>query len=542
MSRAGEPTGPSPGHAGRHPVLGRRTIDTALVLAVDLGSTAVKVGVVSLSGRILWSRSHDLHTHFGPDGAAEQDADQWWALVTSTAREALRSGAFDAADVVAVALAGQYASTVPVDAAGLPVGACLMWLDSRGAAQSRRRAGGPVAGYAPRQLWTWVRRSGGAPSLDGADPLGHRWYLQASKPDLHARARWLLEPVDYLAMRFTGVAAATPVSMVAAWLTDNRRPDTQQYDPVLLRLSGVDVAKLPPLRPSGSVLGPVMPDLADELGLRRETVVVAGMTDVCAMALGSGAVDDFAAHLSVSTTSWLSCHTLHKKTDVINQIAAVPSTVPGRYLLVDNHETSGRCYLWLQGLLGDGGSPIGFAEMDDLAAAASPGSGGVIFTPWLAGERTPVADRNARGGFHNLSLATTRSDLVRAVLEGVAYNDRWMLHHVERFVGRKLDPIRMVGGGAASSLWCRIHADVLNRTIEQVAEPTMAGLRGAAIGAALACGALEHSQVRGLVAVAETFTPDPRTAAAYERAYAEFPGIYRGQKKMFARLNGPGRG
>jgi xylulokinase len=161
----------------------------------------------------------------------------------------------------------------------------------------------------------------------------------------------------------------------------------------------------------------------------------------------------------------------------------------------------------------------------------------VLFTPWLAGERSPVDDRNARGGFHNLSLATERSHLVRAVLEGVAYNSRWLDEAVERFAKRKLDPIRMIGGGAQSDLWCQIHADVMGRTIERVAEPLHANLRGAALLASLALGEIELGELREIVKLDGVFTPDGANRSTYDRLYREFPKLYRSQKSMFARLN-----
>jgi xylulokinase len=173
-----------------------------------------------------------------------------------------------------------------------------------------------------------------------------------------------------------------------------------------------------------------------------------------------------------------------------------------------------------------------------LAATAPAGSGGVLFTPWIAGERSPVDDRRARGGWHNLSVTSTRAELVRAVLEGVAYNSRWLHVAVERFAGRRLDGLRLFGGGAVSDLWCQIHADVMDRTIERVADPVHTNLRGAALLAALALGALRREEVRDLVAVDRVFEPDPRNRAVYDRLYAEFPRLYRAQKRMFARLNG----
>ena len=164
------------------------------------------------------------------------------------------------------------------------------------------------------------------------------------------------------------------------------------------------------------------------------------------------------------------------------------------------------------------------------------GSGDVVFTPWLAGERSPVDDRHARGGFHNLSLHTTRAHLVRAVLEGVAYNSRWLFEAVERFTDRRLDPVRVIGGGAQSSLWCQIHADVLDRTVERVAEPLHANLRGAALFAGVALGEVRRDELRALVPVDARFDPGP-DRRCYERLYAEFPGLYRSQKAMFGRLN-----
>ena len=135
--------------------------------------------------------------------------------------------------VVAVACTGQWASTVPVDAAGEPVGPCLMWLDTRGAERARGAIGGPLLGYSPRALATWVRRTAGIPSLFGGDPVSHMLYLEHDDPRIATAARWYLEPVDYMCMRFTGRTAATVASMSAAWLTDNRRLDRLTYDPML---------------------------------------------------------------------------------------------------------------------------------------------------------------------------------------------------------------------------------------------------------------------------------------------------------------------
>jgi xylulokinase len=544
---AGEPGEPGmPGQPGGSDEAG--TTGEPLVLAVDLGTGGPKIGFVSVTGKVAWHDHVAVRTRWLDGGGAVQDAEEWWTIVTDAVRKVIANGDVPAADVVAVCITGQWASTVPVDAGGVPVGDCIMWQDHRGIRLARQRIGGPVAGYAPGALAAWVRKTAGIPG--GNDPVGHMLNLATNYPDVAAAARWYLEPVDYLAMRFTGVPAATHASMTAAWLTDNRRLDRLAYDDDLVRRAGVDGAKLPPLVPTGSVIGPIRADVAADLGLPAAVQVVAGVPDLHAAAIGSGALGEGEAHMALSTTSWISLPLPRKKTDVVHGMASIPGLpgVGGGYLLANNHDTSGLCLQWLRDNVlaaDDGlfaGAPAGadacdFDDLTALAAGSPPGARRLVFTPWLAGERTPVSDSHLRGGFHNLSLATTRTDLVRAVLEGVAYNNHWLHGYVERFVKRRLDPIRMVGGGACSDLWCQIHADVMDRTIERVADPLNAQLRGAALLAGMALGHVDRRQVRDLVQVAGTFTPDPANRQVYDRLSSELPGLYKAQRKMFRRLN-----
>lgn len=516
----------------------RPDLDGRLALVVDLGTSGAKVGVATLAGHVLWHENHELVSALTDDGGATQDAAQWWALVRASTRRAVASGAFDPARIEAVGITGQWSSTVPVDIAGEPVGRCRLWMDSSAAPHARRHVIDWLVVEHPDAIGTWIERTGGGPSTAGNDPFGHRLGLAADEPAVWARTRWLLEPVDFLAMRFTGVAAASRASMTGSWLTDNRDLTVDAYDPELVAWAGADPARLPPLYPTMSVIGPVQPAVADELGLPRSAVVVTGLPDLHTAAIGSGAIDEHVTHMAISTTSWISCH-VRAKRDPDRNMATVPGVLPGHYLVVNNHETAARCLQWLRDVLAEpGAAPPSYDALVASAATSPPGAGRVIFTPWLVGERSPESDSKARGGFHNVSLTTTRADLVRAVLEGVAYNARWLHDAVEAFAGTRLDPIRVIGGGSVSALWCQIHADVMDRTIEQVAEPLVAGLRGAALAAALAVGALATADVRDLVTVAATFRPDPANRAVYERLYAEFPGLFAGQQAMFGRLNG----
>jgi xylulokinase len=410
----------------------------------------------------------------------------------------------------------------------------MLWSDTRGGRFSAKAMGGAVSvfGYSPANILRWVQLTGGAPSPHGADPLGHELYMRNCQPALYAKADVMLEPLDYVGLRLTGQAVATPASMILSWLTDNRPGAKPAYVPELVRRSGRDPDRLPPLVPTGSVIGDVRADVADELAIPT-VPVLAGVPDLHSSFLGSGAVAQYEAHVTISTSAWIACEVPFKRTDVLHQMASVPGVRPNSYLVANNHETAGVCLQWLRDTMLEGT----YDDVCALAGTAPAGSGGVIFTPWLKGERTPVEDRNLRAAFLNVGIETGRGHLARAVLEGVAFNARWLLDAVEKFIRRPITRLRILGGGAQSDLWCQVHADVLGRRIEKVADPMYASLRGAGLFAAMSLGRISLDDVRGMVPVAATFEPDPVSRAVYDPMYAEFKRLYGALHGSYARLN-----
>jgi xylulokinase len=514
---------------------------TRHVLAIDLGTSALKVALVSTAGEVVASVQETCRVEYLPGGGAEQDPEGWWALITRASSRLMAGGAVPPASVVAVSCTAQWSGTVPADSRGAPLRPAIIWMDSRGAPHARRMTSGParVQGYGAGKLVRWIRTTGGIPAQSGKDPIAHILWLKHAEPQTYRRTHLFLEPKDWLNFRLTGRAAATYDSIALHWLTDNRRLDRIGYDPALLRLAEVERSKLPDLMAATDVLGPLAPGPADALGVPAGIPVVAGTPDIQSAAIGSGATRDYQPHLYVGTSSWLTCHVPFKKTDLLRNMASLPSAIPGRYFVADEQETAGAALTFLRDhmLFADGAPADAYREFDKMAAQAPPGSGGVLFTPWLYGERTPVEDRFVRGGFHNLSLSATRSEVVRAVFEGVALNTRWLLGAVERFSGRRLEPIRFIGGGARSDVWSQIFADVLGRTIEQVADPVNANARGAGMLAAVALGDLTFDQVPDRVRVARAYSPDPATKACYDELFGEFVGFYRRNRKAYARLN-----
>lgn len=533
------------------------TMQDRWILAIDLGNGGPKVAVVGLDGHVHRTAMRPVSVHIGLDGSATQDATEWWTRLLEAAAEVVELAGAGRDALHAVAITGQWASTVPVGPDGEPSGPVLLWADTRARPLVRDVVGGPVnvGGYAPQKVLPFVRTTGGAPSPSGADPTGHSLLLQRSLREVYDRTTALLEPVDYVGLRFTGRVAATPASMTASWLTDNRPGAPLGYVDHLVRRTQRDRDRLPELVPTGSVLGPLLPEVADAIGVVAGVPVVCGIPDVHAAVIGSGAVAPYETHVAISTTSWVSARVPFKRTDVLHSIATIPGLDAHFPIVGNNQETGGAALQWLReqiiaphdGLTG-GGSGIGregmapeslspsFEELLALAATAPVGSEGLLFLPWLNGERSPYEDKDLRGGWLNVSLRTDRAMLVRSVLEGVSYNVRWLFDAYQKFLKQPVPKVRILGGGAQSDLWCQIHADVLGVPVEQVADPRHAQLRGVALWARICLGELALEDVPALVPVAARF--EPSSSAAYADGYAEYRRLAGTLKGMYHRLNG----
>ncbi len=519
------------------------------ILAIDLGTSGPKVAVTTLRGRVLGCETHPTALHLSPGGGAEQDPSDWWAAICAATAKLHARGLAPPEAIEAVVVTSQWAGTVALGADHKPLRRAIIWMDSRGAKYVRALAGGwlNIDGYAPTKLARWLYRTGGAPSLVGKEPLSHILWLRHEEPETYAKVATFLEPKDYLNLKLCGEIAASFDSIALHWVTDNRDIDRVDYSDDLLALATLSRDRLPPLRRATDVLGTLCPEAASALGLGTDVKVVTGTPDVHSASVGSGAVRDFEAHLYVGTSSWLTCHVPFKKTDLRNNMASLPAALPGRYLLANEQETAGKCLEWLRDsvFFRDDALAAGNAHQDPmagfnaLAADAPAGSNGVIFTPWLYGERCPRADHTLRAGFSNLSLATDRAHLVRAVFEGVAYNSRWLLGAVEKFCGRRLDSLRVIGGGARSALWCQIFADVFDRAVEQVADPVACNARGAALVAALGLGHVTVDDIPDLVSVAARYTPSAANRDVYDAGFATFLSIYRANRGLYARLARP---
>ncbi len=522
-----------------------------VLLTIDLGTSGPKVCLFDCELRLLGSAFREVPLIFTGTDGVEQDPSGWIAAIESCVDElrAKEEGAFRR--IFGLNVTSQWSGTVALKENGEVIGNAISWMDSRGAPYARKLTEGfpRVDGYGLFQALNWIRITGGAPTRSGHDSISHILYLMHEKPDVYRDAAVFLEPKDFLNFHLTGIRAASYESITVHWVTDNRDIHRIRYSESLLQRCGVDRAKLPDLVPSNSVLGQVRSEVAVRFGIGEDCAVVSGMPDLHSAAIGSGGVLDFVPHICIGTAAWIISHVPFKKTDLFHNIASIPSAIPGRYLMVNEQQTAGASLQFLKNRIlfpPEGVSTMPapgdvYSRMDSLAARVPPGCEGLLFFPWLNGERSPVDLPYLRGGFVNLSLRHEQKHLIRAVMEGVALNLRWLLEHTENFCGRRFDSLRFIGGGARSRVWGGILADVLNRRIEQMEDPLSANSRGAAALAAVALGRMRLEEIPDKIRVQRVVEPDPVRRELHDRQYDAFARYFRQNRSWFQRLQ-PGSG
>jgi xylulokinase len=491
-------------------------------LGHDLGTGGDKAVLVDGDGRVVAEAFHPYGLDHPRPGWAEQDPAHYWEAVCATTRTVLADAGCDPADVAGVGYAGQMLTMVPLDAGGVPTRRAISWLDARAtdeAARITRRLGGARV----------VKMAVGA--VPSAKDVVAKWmWIRRHEPAVWARTAALTDATGYLVARSTGVVCADHTAGGGTGMINRTR---RTWSKALLSVSGMasprSQAKLPTLRGCAEVVGGLTDQAAFDLGLVPGTPVVAGVGDVPAAQVGSGAVLPGAAHVCLGTSAWL-CVTTTSVNDIAgNGVYSLPAADLSTFATVGEMETAGECLDWLAALLdpdhttgGDGDHGDGVGALVAVAGDAPAGCDGLTFAPWLYGERAPVNDTTLRGALLGMSLDHTRAHVARAVLEGVAHNLRWLL---EVMAASHMAPtrLRVIGGGVRSDLWMQIIADVTGLAVDTVDHPQYAGARGAALLAAVGTGALRSvAAVADLTAVAGTFHPNTSVAAAHDRGHAAF--------------------
>jgi xylulokinase len=351
--------------------------------------------------------------------------------------------------------------------------------------------------------------------------------------------------MDFLTARLTGTITATQKTMAPFVLVNNRRWGERRYSRTLLKMAGLDAEKFPDLLENDGMAGTLLPDAAAELGLAPGIPVICGVSDSNASVVGSGAAADFDSIIYIGTSLYMTCHVPFLKTDLIHMLTAIPSPFPDTWMVFGEQGAGGKCVEFFlndmvyarDGFQTGDLPPDAYLRFNESAAAAPPGSGGVLFLPWMNGSVVPCEDPHARGGFINISFRTRRSHLARAVMEGIAFNNRWTMGAFQKFIGRPVGWFRFSGGGALSDLWAQIHADVLGVPIHQVEDPAHATVRGAGLLAFAALKMLSRQDISKQIRVRRVFEPDTAHRKIYDRNYQAFRAAFVRNRKIFKALN-----
>lgn len=498
--------------------------DAPLVLAIDLGTSGIRAALVDPQGRAHGAATRPLATLRGPDGAAEQDPEAIWSALDACVRAACaQAPAGAAARVVAVACDSQYSSLVPVDGRGRPVGPLVLYLDQRGAAASRA-----LVRRRP-ELWKlWLERHGMG-STGGADSLAHLLWFRSERPAIHARAHAYVEPMDYLTARLTGRVTANVCTVFPLLLTDNRRGGAGGWCEELIEAAGVEREKLPELIPPDAMAGALLPEHAAAWGLPARVPVASAINDTHALCFGTVSEGGERLGVSIGTTLVPTTGVERMRSDLRRFLLTQPAPLPDRHVLMAEGGLAGKALEFVLERIVYGADALGdqrpddpYGRLDAALAASSPGAGGVLFLPWLTGSWAPAPDPRARGAFLNLGLDTTRADLVRATLEGVAFQLAWLLGPIEELTGRRYPELVFGAGGARSDGWAQILADVCGRPVRRLAEPRLVTCRGVARLAFHRLGVAPLADGAAWLAGHRTFEPRARWRALYEDLAGRF--------------------
>jgi xylulokinase len=477
----------------------------ATLIGVDVGTSGTRALAVTTGGELVAeaNRPHDLLTP--RPGWTEQDPGQWW----EAARAVLAEVAAKSDDVVGLGLTGQMHGSVFLDSAGEVIRPALLWNDQRTAAECdeiTERVG------AERLL-----ELAGNPALTGFQAPKILW-LARHEPDAYARVASVLLPKDYVRLMLTGERATDASDAAGTLLLDVRARD---WSGDILDALEIPREWMPAVHEGPDVTGTLRDGLAAELGLPAGLPVAAGGGDNAAAAVGVGVVREGALSTSIGTSGVIFAHRDAFSPDPSGRVHAFCHAVPGAWHLMSVTLSAGGSLSWWRDQAGaDFGTLVGEAE------AVEPGSEGLVFLPYLTGERTPHLDPHARGAFVGLTVRNGRGHLTRAVMEGVAFSMRDGLE-IMRGLGTPDDDVRAVGGGARSPLWLALQADVYGRPVRRTVIDEGPAYGAALLGGVAAGAFADVGEASERVRLREEVTePDPERAKRYDELYEVYTSLY----------------
>ncbi len=488
------------------------------VLGVDVGTGGTRAVVVGENGRILSSATEEHEPFASPQiGWAEQNPEDWWRACGIAVRKALAIAALAGDQIGCVGFSGQMHGAVMLDATDEVVRPALIWCDVRTEKQCQELSEKVGAEALIRLTCN--------PALPNFTLTKFLW-VRENEPENWKRVRSVMLPKDYVRFRLTGERATDMADASGTLLLDVAH---RRWSHEVLQAAGMDESLLPRLFESSEICGKVSPSGAAATGLQPGTPVVAGAGDQAAGAVGMGIVAPGAVSATIGTSGVVFAATDRPALDPKGRLHTFCHAVPGRWHLMGVTQAAGLSLRWFRDRFGAAGNEDGrdaYERLTAEAAALPPGSDGLLWAPYLMGERTPHLDPNARAALIGLTASHTRGHVVRAILEGVAFSLRDSFTLFAE-MGVPVRNIRLGGGGARSPLWRQIQADVYGREVE-VLEAEEGAAYGAAILAGVGAGVWSSvdTACSEVVKVAQRVAPQPAVVERMNASYAAYCRIY----------------
>lgn len=501
------------------------------IIAHDLGTTANKATLFSTDGRMISSAVRSYDTHYFNDNWAEQNPEDWWEAVCETTASMARL--VPPEDVLAISFSGHMMGCLAIDDHGKPLRPHILWSDMRATRQMAR-----LLSQVPEKEFYAItgHRASAAYTLEKI------MWVKDNEPEVYARTACFIHPKDYMVYRLTGRVMS---DFSDASGTNAFDINTFEWSKKLLDCAGVDIGRLPKLVPSITVAGTLLPEAAAACGLTTQTKVVLGAGDGATASVGAGSVREGITYGCMGTSAWIG--STSKKPLVTDRRLIVnwASAVPGLINPIGTMQAAGASFSWLKNQICTQETAEAAARgvsaydlINEEIAKSPAGSNGILFLPYLLGERAPRWNSEATGCFVGLKMVNSRCDVLRSVVEGIGYNLRIVL---DEFTGSGLDPesIALVGGMAKGAVERQIFADIWNHRILKLNYTEEAGSIGAAVIGGVGIGVFDSfDAVNSFWQVTDTVDPDPANAAVYEKYLPVFNQTYESLLGVYTTMAG----
>ncbi|QHQ63263.1 carbohydrate kinase [Anaerocolumna sedimenticola] len=526
------------------------------VITYDVGTTGIKTCIFEISDtiKLITAAVEGYQLYIEENGGAEQDLKEIWNAMCSTTIKVIDNSKISPGSIQGISFCSQMQGLVLVDKNGEPVRRLMSYMDQRARRELKEGMGNglKISGVNFLKLLKSIKITG-AVAASVKDPVWKYNWVKRNEPENFKRVHKWLDVKEYLIFKCTGNFIMTKDSAFGTMLFDIRK-GKNCFSSKMCKLLGVNMEHLPQIAGCSDKVGLLTEKAAVQLHLKAGTPVFGGGGDASLIGVGAGAVSMGSTHIYSGTSGWVSTVVNKRVLDITSMIASIIGADDNSYNYFAELETAGKCLEWVKNHLALDEINIYLQKIcvsDSLESLyvnlydfmleeiknIPAGSHGVIFTPWLHGNRCPFEDSLARGMFFNISLETGKRDLIHAVMEGICYHLRWQLEAQRKKI-KTSKAIRFVGGGALSPLTCQTMSDILGCEIETVDSPQNAGALGAAVIVAVGLGILERMEdADKLIKVKEVYVPNTANKEIHDRNFIVFKSLYKNNKRAFRIIN-----